>query len=80
MTIREASEYSRQVDTQRRGLSVSYLVRAVNKGTIRGRLVETPAINYWMIDKASLDAYLARDRKPGPKAGSKRQPKAEGDA
>ena len=75
LSVRQASEYSREHDTKRRGLSVSYIVRAIKEGKIAGRYVETPAVSYYMVNKASLDGYLKSERKPGVKPGSKRKAK-----
>lgn len=72
MTARAASDYSRTVDRSGKGLSISYLVRAANKGLIKGaRKVEEGPIPYWVFDKAGLDEYLNSPRKPG------RKPKGE---
>ena len=76
LSVRQASEYSREHDTKRRGLSVSYIVRAIKEGKIVGHYVETPAVSYYMVNKVSLDGYLKSERKPGVKPGSKRKAKA----
>jgi excisionase family DNA binding protein len=58
MTVRQASQHS--------GFSGSYLLRLIDRGKIRGRRLGS----FWIVDKPSLDAYLATERKPG----KKRQP------
>jgi hypothetical protein len=72
MTAAEASAYARQHDTQGKGLSVSYLVRAANNGRIKGEKIESGPVPYWLFTKAAIDAYLnsprARGRKPRQKA------------
>jgi len=48
---------------KRHGLSRRYLVYLVSHRLVRGR----KAGGTWLIDAASLNAYLARPRQPGPK-------------
>lgn len=72
LTARQASEYAKG---RGRSLSTSYLVRAVKSGRIAGRAVDLPTgVRYWVIDEASLVAYLASGRRPG---GKRRQGPAE---
>lgn len=53
ITVREASAHS--------DLSISYLARLLKEGKITGR-----RIGYmWVVDKASLDAYVSEKHKPG---------------
>ncbi len=55
MTVRQASQAS--------FLSGSYLIRLINAGKIKGRKLGS----FWIIDRPSLEAYLASERKPGKK-------------
>ena len=55
MTVRQASQHS--------NMSGSYLIRLIDRGKIKGRRLGS----FWIIDKPSLDAYLATERKPGKK-------------
>jgi len=48
-------------------LSHWYIVRLVSQGTVLGR----KAGGTWLIDAASLRAYLSKERKPGPKPRQK---------
>lgn len=59
MTITEATVYA--------DLSKTLLAQRLRQGRITGQKFGP----MWMVDKASLDAYLASNRKPGPKKGSK---------
>lgn len=65
LTVKQASDQYK--------LSVSYLNRLLNKGRLKGRKETNPNGTYWMIEKRSLDAYMASDRKPGVK----KQPPSE---
>ena len=71
MTAKEASIYASQHDTQGKGLSVSYLVRAAQKGRIRGVMVDTGPVPFWLFSKEAIDEYLTSPRSRG------RKPKAE---
>jgi hypothetical protein len=76
LTIAQAHELSKELGNRR---SVSWLVRAASKGIIQARKVEMPTgVSFWMMDKPALIAYLSTEHKPGPKPGTKRQQKAEG--
>ncbi len=45
------------------GLTVGYLTRLLREHKIQGRQIR----RVWFIEKASLAAYMASNRKPGPK-------------
>lgn len=62
LSTRDASHYA--------SLSQGHIMRLVRSGEIAARKVETPGGYYWLINQASLDAYLAKPRKPGPPVGS----------
>ena len=51
------------------GLSRSYIRRLVSKGALKGQRVG----NSWGVNESSLRAFLAKDRKPGPKPRGRRQ-------
>jgi hypothetical protein len=65
MTLQQAADYAR--------LSKSLLARRLREKAITGEKFGP----MWIVDKSSLDAFLASERKPGPPTGSKRKPKAE---
>lgn len=68
MTLQEASAYAR--------LSKGLLARRLRERKIAGEKFGP----MWVVDKASLDAFLASERKPGPPTGTRRGPKAKGEA
>lgn len=45
------------------GLSITYLAALARAGKLNAVRIGRD----WLIDKESLEAYLAKDRKPGPK-------------
>ena len=65
LTISEAINYA--------NLGASLLAQRLRTGRIAGKKIG----NTWLIEKVSLDAYLASNRKPGVPRGTKRQPKKE---
>jgi hypothetical protein len=75
MTAKEASIYASQHDTQGKGLSVSYLVRAAQKGRIKGELNDTGPVPYWLFTKEAIDEYLK-----SPRSRGRRKSKAEDEA
>ncbi len=67
MNAREASEYTKRVDPERKGLSIAYLGRIAREGRIQGarKIVDGPVpVPYWWFDQAGLDEYLSRRRTP----------------
>jgi excisionase family DNA binding protein len=54
-TVRQASEHSH--------MTSSYLIRLVERGVIAGEKIGS----IYLINKASLAAYLATERRPGRK-------------
>jgi hypothetical protein len=63
MTLLEAAAYAK--------LSKGLLARRLREQVITGEKFGP----MWMVDKASLDAFLASERKPGVRTGTKRQPR-----
>jgi excisionase family DNA binding protein len=67
LTISEAMDYA--------DLSNSLLAKRLREKRITGVQVGKT----WLIEKASLDAYIASERKPGVQRGTKRKPKPKPD-
>lgn len=61
-----------KVASERSNLSISYLIRLIHAGKIKGKRFGP----MWLIDAASLDAYLSQEHKRGPK-GKKFQQEAD---
>jgi hypothetical protein len=54
--------------SQKYNLSTSHLRRLLGGGTLKGRAAQiTSQRSIWMIDEKSLQQYLAKGLKPGPK-------------
>jgi excisionase family DNA binding protein len=62
LTIAEAVKLS--------GYSRSHLAELARQGLIKGRMVGP----IWLIDRASLVAYMQASHKPGPKGPIKKKP------
>lgn len=63
---------------ERADLSREYLARLLKANTIKGHKETTPVGSYWLVDIASLDAYVQKRHKPGPKGPiGPRKPKGE---
>jgi excisionase family DNA binding protein len=45
------------------GLTVGYITRLLRGSKLQGRQIR----RVWFVEKASLDRYMASNRKPGPK-------------
>ncbi len=58
---------------QQTGLDAGYITRLLREGKLAGQQVR----RVWFVDKASLDAYMGSNRKPGPKGPHKKQEEGE---
>ena len=56
ITVREASEKT--------GLTRKHINYLLREGTVKGHKIET----VWLVDLASLEAYIKSRPKPGPKS------------